>query len=98
MTLAEMGLSAVIALMGGGNVWNWLANRGKAKVDLIHLGQTISAEIIGALKAERQELIDKVADLEKQIGDLVEHIGSLESALSKAGIKPPPRPARRKAE
>lgn len=98
MTPAEMGLSAVIALMGGGNVWNWLANRGKAKVDLIQLGQTISAEIIGALKAERQELIDKVDDLEKQIGELVEHIGSLEAALSKAGIKPPPRPVRRKAE
>lgn len=98
MTTAELALSGIVAIMGGGNIWNWLANRNKAKVDLIQLGQTISAEIIAALKAERQELIDKVADLEKQIGDLVEHIGSLEGALAKAGIKPPPRPVRRKPE
>lgn len=81
--------------MGGGNLWNWLTSRGKQKVDLITLGQTISAEIIAALKAERQELIDKVGDLEKQVGELVEHIGSLEAALTKAGITPPPRPHRK---
>ena len=95
MTLAELGLAGLALVMGGGNIWNWLSNRGKQKVDLITLGQTISAEIISALKAERQELMDKVEELESRIGELVSHIESLEASMRKAGIQPPPRPARK---
>ena len=95
MTLAEMGLTATIALIGGGNVWNWLTSRGKQKVDLITLGQTISEEIIKALKEERADLIRKVEDLQQSIDDLIEHIDRLEGVLIKAGIKPPPRPAKK---
>lgn len=103
MTSAEMMLSGIVALVGGGHVWNWLASRGKAKVDLIQLGQTISAEIITALKAERDELSRKVEALEGRIGelqddvrDLTQHVGSLETQLREKGVEPPPRPSRRR--
>lgn len=97
MTTVEMILGAGIAIMGGGNVWNWLASRGKQKVDLIQLGQTISSEIIRALKDERQELIDKIGDLEDRIGELVQHIEALENSMRKAGVPIPPRPSRKTA-
>lgn len=97
MTTAEMILAGAVALMGGGNIYNWLSSRGKQKVDLIQLGQTISSEIIKALKAERQELIDKVGELEDKIGELVEHIEALEGSMRKAGVPIPPRPSRKTA-
>lgn len=95
MTTAELILSGVVTLMGGGNVWNWLSSRGKAKVDLITLGQTISAEIIKALKTEREELLGKITELENTVADLVGHVEALETALRDAGITPPPRPRKK---
>lgn len=92
MSPAEIGLGVVVAVMGGGNAWNWLASRGKQKVDLITLGQTISKEIIAALKAEREELTAKVGELEVRIGELAGHIETLEAVISKLGGKVPPRP------
>jgi uncharacterized protein involved in exopolysaccharide biosynthesis len=95
MTTAEIILSAGVALMGGGNVWNWLSSRGKTKVDLITLGQTISVQIIAGLKTEREELLTKIEGLETLIGELVSHVEALESALRAAGITPPPRPRKK---
>lgn len=92
MTTAEMILAGAAALMGGGNIYNWLSSRGKQKVDLIQLGQTISGEIIKALKAEREELTAKVGELEVRIGELAGHIETLEAVISKLGGKVPPRP------
>lgn len=96
MTTAEIILGLLALVMGGGNIWNWLSNRGKQKVDLIALGQTISGEIIKALKTERQELIDKVGELEERIGELVSHIEALESSMRERGVPVPPRPSRAK--
>lgn len=87
-----MVLGILALVMGGGNVWNWLSNRGKQRVDLISLGQTISAEIIAALKEERVELTLKVAELEERIGELAGHIETLEGVISELGGKVPPRP------
>lgn len=105
MTLAEMGLTALVTVMGGGNIWNWLSNRGKQRVDLIALGQTISADIITALRADRDALKAEVSALKTEIGDLrhdvrglSQHIVSLETIMVQAGITPPPRPARKKPE
>lgn len=105
MTTAEIGLGVVVAVMGGGNLWNWLASRGKTKIDLITLSQTISADIIAALKADRDALTQQVSNLKDEIADLrhdvkglSQHIVSLEAIMIQAGITPPPRPARKKAE
>ena len=102
MTTAELILGAGVAIMGGGNIWNWLASRGKTRVDLIQLGQTISAEIITALKAERDELAAKVDSLERQVRDLQHDIRgwfqwgeAQERLLIEKGITPPPRPKRK---
>lgn len=95
MTTVEMILGAGVAVMGGGNIWNWLASRGKTKVDLIQLGQTISKEIIAALQLEREALIGKVGELEARIGELIDHIEALEGSMRKAGVPIPPRPARK---
>lgn len=89
MTSAEMLLSGVVAVMGGGNVWNWLTSRGKTKVDLIQLAQTIAAETITALDG-------RIKELEEKVDTLSAHIVSLEILLRENGITPPPRPERKK--
>lgn len=103
MTLAEMGLSVVVALVGGGHVWNWLSSRGKAKIDLITLGQTISASIIESLREERKELLDKidaleatVAELRLEVAEWGAHAMNLEDTIRKLGATPPPMPPKRK--
>lgn len=95
MTPAEIILGLLALVMGGGNIWNWLSNRGKQKVDLIALGQTISGEIIKALKTEREELTAKVGELEERIGELIDHIEALEASMRTAGVPIPPRPTRK---
>lgn len=102
MSATEVILAALSAILGGGSIWNWIASRGKTRVDLIQLGQTISAQIIQGLKAERDELAAKVEALEGKVSDLnhsinglSQHIVSLEELLIRAGITPPPRPERK---
>lgn len=95
MTPAEMGLSAVVALMGGGNLYNWLASRGKTKVDLITLGQTIAASTIAALRDDRAELLARIDELEEKIDLMAAHIENLENTIRTLGATPPQRPTRR---
>jgi len=95
MTPAEMGLSAVIAVMGGGNVWTWLINRGKTKVDLIELGQSIAKSTIEALKDDRSELLARIDELEEKIDLMSAHIENLENTIRALGVTPPARPTRR---
>ena len=102
MSNTELILAALTTVLGGGSIWNWIASRGKTRVDLIQLGQTISAQIIQGLKAERDELAakvealeGKVTDLNHSINGLSQHIVSLEELLIRAGITPPPRPERK---
>jgi len=93
MTPAEMGLSAAVALMGGGNLWNWLASRGKTKVDLITLGQTIAAATITAQREERSELMARIDELEEKVDLMAAHIEKLEQTIIELGATPPARPA-----
>ena len=102
MSATELILGVLSIVLGGGSIWNWVASRGKTRVDLIQLGQTISAQIIQGLKAERDELAAKVEALEGKVSDLnhsinglSQHIVSLEELLIRAGITPPPRPERK---
>lgn len=95
MTTAEILLSGAVTIMGGGNVWNWLSSRGKTKVDLITLAQSIAAETIKALKDREGALLERLSDLEERVGELSAHIESLESVIRTAGLTPPPRPAAR---
>lgn len=102
MSPVEIGLAATLTVIGGGNIWNWLASRGKTKVDLIQLGQTISAQIITALKEERDGLAAKVESLEKTVAELEHEIRgwfqwgeAQERLLNENGITPPPRPKKK---
>lgn len=85
MSPAEIGLGLLVAIMGGGNIYNWFSSRGKTKVDLIKLAQTIAAETITALDG-------RIKELEEKVDTLSAHIVSLESLLLEKGITPPPRP------
>lgn len=102
MTPAEMALSGVVALMGGGGFWLWLTGRGKHHVDLITLGQSIAASTITAMKADRDELLTRISGLEdqitalkEQVHELLGHAENLEATLKKQGIEPPARPRKR---
>lgn len=102
MTLAEGVLGSVLAVLGGGGVWNWIASRGKTKVDLIQLAASISSETIKALKEDRKELLGRIdhldaliENLKHDVRGLSQHIVSLETLLAKAGIEPPPRPTKK---
>jgi hypothetical protein len=88
MTTVEMILGAGIAVMGGGNVWNWLASRGKTRVDLIALAEKIAAATITALDSRIKELEDKVDVLSR-------HVETLEGVIRELGAIPPPRPSRK---
>jgi hypothetical protein len=95
MTTAEIILAGVAAVMGGGNAWNWLAGRGKTKVDLITLAQSIAAETIKALKDREDALLERIGELEGKMDDMSAHIASLENVIRDMGATPPPRPAPR---
>lgn len=95
MTTAELALGGLAALMGSGNVYNWLSSRGKTRVDLIGLAQSIAAETIKALKDREDALMERIDGLESRIGELSQHIESLEAVIRGAGLTPPPRPGRK---
>lgn len=106
MTTPEMALTLAVALVGAGNMWNWLASRGKAKVDLITLGQAIAKSTIEALQQDRAALLDEIRELKREIADLglkidaqddkintlTKHIEELEGVVRALGGTPPPRP------
>lgn len=99
MSPAEIGLTAVVTVMGGGNIWSWLSSRGKTKVDLIQLGQSIAAATIEGQRIERAELLHRIdqmdATIENQglkIEELTAHIGKLEDVIQGLGGTPPARP------
>jgi peptidoglycan hydrolase CwlO-like protein len=106
MTAPEAALTLAVALVGGGHIWNWLASRGKAKVDLISLGQAIAKSTIEALQQDRAALILEIHALKKEITDLsakidaqddkietlTTHIEKLETEVRRLGGTPPPRP------
>lgn len=98
MTTAEIVLAAGVALMGGGNVWNWLSSRGKTKVDLISLAQSIASETIKALDLRIAGMEATIEDQGRKIEDLTAHIGELEEVIRGLGGIPPARPRRRAAE
>lgn len=90
-----MALAGLVAVMGGGNAWNWLASRGKTKVDLIALAQSIAAETIKALDTRIAHLEATIEDQGRKIDDLTTHIGKLEDVILGLGGTPPPRPRKR---
>jgi septal ring factor EnvC (AmiA/AmiB activator) len=106
MTGAEAALTLAVALVGGGQAWNWLASRGKAKVDLIELGQSIASATIKALQDDRSALMLEVRELKAEIAalgikidaqddkieTLTTHIEKLETEVRRLGGTPPPRP------
>lgn len=106
MTGAESALTLAVALVGGGSLWNWLASRGKTKVDLIELGQTIATATIKALQDDRTALMAEVRELKAEIAalskkidaqddkieTLTKHIEELEGVVRALGGTPPPRP------
>lgn len=88
MTIAEMVLTGAVALMGGGNVWNWLSSRGKTHVDLIALAEKIAtATIVG--------LDGRIKELEGKVDALSAHVETLEAVIRELGATPPPRPTRK---
>lgn len=106
MTTIEIILALAAVLMGGGSVYNWLASRGKTKVDLIELGQSIATATIKALQDDRTALIAEVQALKAEIAalglkidaqddkieTLTSHIEKLETEVRRLGGTPPPRP------
>lgn len=98
MSPAEMALGAVVAVMGGGNLWNWLASRGKTKVDLITLAQSIAADTIEALDKRMAQMEATIDDQGMKIEDLIAHVGKLEDIIIGFGGTPPPRPRKKAAE
>lgn len=97
MTTAEIILGLLALVMGGGNIWNWLTSRGKQKVDLIQLAQSIASETIKALDHRIAQLEATIDDQGRKIEDLTAHIGKLEDVILGLGGTPPPRP-RKKAD
>lgn len=98
MTLAEMVLGGGALLMGGGNVYNWLTSRGKHKVDLIQLAQSIAAETIKALDGRIAQMEATIEEQGRKIEDLTTHIGKLEDVIHGLGGTPPPRPRKKVSE
>lgn len=97
MSPVETALAVLVAVMGGGNIYNWLSSRGKTKVDLIQLAQGIAAETIKALDSRIAQMEATIEDQGRKIDELTAHIGSLEEVIRNLGGTPPPRP-RRKSE
>ena len=97
MTTAELILSAACSVIGTGTIWNWLASRGKTKVDLIALAQSIAAETIKALDTRIAQLEATIEDQGRKIEELTQHIGNLEDVIRGLGGTPPARPPRKVA-
>lgn len=95
MSPVELVLGAAVTILGGGNIWNWIASRGKTKVDLIGLAQSIAAETIKALDTRIGQLEATIEDQGRKIEDLTTHIGNLEDVILGLGGTPPPRPKRK---
>lgn len=98
----ETLIALAVAAMGGGQLWVYFASRGKQRVDLVELGQSIAAETIKGLREDRDALLSRISGLEdqimalkEQIAELLAHAESMETALQKHGIDPPPRPRKR---
>lgn len=85
MSPAEMILGLVALVMGGGQIWNWLASRGKTRVDLIALAEKIAAATITALDT-------RIKELEAKVDALSAHVETLEGVIRELGATPPPRP------
>jgi len=98
MTITEAGLAAVLAVIGGGNVWNWLASRGKTKVDLIALSHQIASDTVTAMETRIAALEKKIGDLTEQVETLSGHVETLEGVIRALGATPPPRPRRKEPE
>ena len=98
MSPIEIALAAGVAIMGGGNIWNWLASRGKTKVDLITLAQSIAAETIKALDTRIAQMEATIDDQGMKIEDLIQHVGKLEDIIIGFGGTPPPRPRKKVSE
>lgn len=98
MSPAEIGLGVLVAVMGSGNLYNWLSSRGKTKVDLITLAQSIAAETIKALDTRIAQLEATIEDQGMKIEDLISHVGKLEDIIIGFGGTPPPRPRKKPAE
>lgn len=90
MTPTETILALAVTVFGGGHVWTWWASRGKVKVDLIALAQSISADTMRAMDI-------RIDALEARLEDAEKHIGRLEAIIREGGQTPPPRPPRRPA-
>lgn len=90
MTATEAILAVSALVFGGGHVWTWWASRGKVKVDLIALAQSISAETMRGMDA-------RIHALEARVEDAEAHIERLEKYIREGGQTPPPRPPRRSA-
>lgn len=98
MSPAEIALGIIVAIMGTGSVWNWLASRGKTKVDLIQLAQSIAAETIKALDLRIAHLEATIEDQGRKIEELTQHIEKLEEVIRGLGGVPPARPRKKAAE
>lgn len=98
MSPAEIGLGVLVAAMGSGNLYNWLSSRGKTKVDLITLGQTIASETIASLDKRIAQMEATIEDQGMKIEDLIKHVGKLEDIIIGFGGTPPPRPRKKAAE
>lgn len=92
MTAVEMILGGAVTLLGGNSFWNWLSSRGKTKVDLISLAQSIAAETIKALDLRIAHMEATIEDQGRKIEDLTQHIGKLEDVIRGLGGIPPARP------
>ena len=88
MTLTESALAFAAIVFGGGHIWTWWASRGKVKVDLIALAQTISADTMRAMDI-------RIDALETRLDEAEAHIERLETFIREGGQTPPPRPRRR---
>lgn len=98
MTTPDPAMTALLGVIGAilaGNVWNWLASRGKTKVDLIGLAQSIAAETIKALDTRIAQLEATIEDQGIKIEELIQHVGKLEDIIIGFGGTPPPRPRKK---
>ena len=102
MNLSEAIITGLVSLVGGGGLGAWLTSRGKQRIDLIALGQTVAAATIEGLKSDRDSLLGRIDALEgqimalkEQLEELLFHAESLEGVLKAHSIAPPPRPRKR---
>jgi cell division protein FtsB len=109
MTAVEMALGGAVTLLGGNSFWGWLSSRGKVRIDLLSLTQSVAAATIQSLQADRTALLNEIAGLKQEVRDLsakidsqdekietlTQHIENLEDTVRSLGGTPPPRPRKR---